>query len=46
MPLLMYFVLYEVTMMSTVEFLWGQKNDHEEKLSNAEVFIGSLNKHI
>ena len=33
-------------MMSTVEYLWNQKATHEDKLSNAEVVIDNLNRHI
>ena len=33
-------------MTSTVEYLWSQKSDHEEKIGNAEVVIENLNQHI
>jgi hypothetical protein len=32
--------------MSTVEFLWAQKDDKEERLSQAEIVIDNLNKEI
>jgi hypothetical protein len=41
-----YLPLYPVTMMSTVEYLWAQKDDKEDRLSQAEIVIDNLNKEI
>ena len=33
-------------MTSTVEYLWSQKSDNEEKIGSAEVVISNLHQHI
>lgn len=46
MPLRKYFHCNPGTMMSTVQFLWVQKGENDERLSQAEMVIDSLNKEI
>jgi hypothetical protein len=33
-------------MMATVQLLWDQKEDHEERLATADAVIDNLQRHI
>jgi hypothetical protein len=46
LSLFLYAVPYSVTMMSTVEYLWSQKSNTDQKIGTAEEVIETLNRHI